>query len=102
MHEHVSVRHPDLVTHAATISAAGDRVATAAAAGTTVRSSPEAYGKLCVMVPAMLGALQDALVNGIAAAADSLHDTAARLHTTAAAYAATDQRASDHIRSAGR
>jgi hypothetical protein len=92
MHEQVTVRHPDLVTHAATVTAVGDRVSTAAQAGQAVRPSSDAYGKLCFMVPAMLGALQDVLVDGIASAADSLHDTATRLRTTAEAYEATDRR----------
>jgi hypothetical protein len=99
MHEQVTVRHPDLVTHAGTVTAIGDRVGVAAQAGRAVRASSAAYGKLCVMVPAMLGALQDVLVDGIASAADSLHDTATRLRTTAEAYEATDRRASDNIRS---
>ena len=91
MFEQVSVRHPDLVTHAATVSAIGDQVTTAAQAGRAVRPGIDAYGKLCVMVPAMLGALQDVLVGGIESAAGSMQDTASRLHTTAQAYAITDQ-----------
>jgi hypothetical protein len=102
MFEQVAVRHPDLVTHASTVSAIGDQVTIAAQAGHTVRPGPEAYGKLCVMVPAMLAALQDALVEGISSAAGSMQDTAARLRLTAQAYEATDQRraeAFDSIRS---
>jgi hypothetical protein len=92
MRDHVAVRHPGLVTHAATVAAIGDEVGAAARAGRAVRPGPEAYGRLCVMVPAMLSALQDVLVDGIASAADSLHDTAARLRTTAQSYEATDRR----------
>jgi hypothetical protein len=102
MHEQVTVRHPDLVTHAATVTAIGDRVGVAAQAGRAVRAGADAYGKLCVMVPAMLGALQDVLVDGIDSAAGSLHDTATRLRTTAEDYDATDRRraeAFDNIRS---
>ena len=104
MFEQVAVRHPDLVTHASTVSAIGDQVTIAAQAGHTVRPGPEAYGKLCVMVPAMLGALQDVLVSGIDSAADSLRETSVRLRTTAHSYEATDQRRAevfDAIRSAG-
>jgi hypothetical protein len=92
MRDQVTVRHPDLVTHAATVTAAGDRVSTAAQAGRAVRPDSDAYGKLCFMVPAMLGALQDVLVDGIASAAESLHDTATRLRTTAEDYETTDRR----------
>jgi hypothetical protein len=104
MFEQVSVRHPDLITHAATVSAIGDQVTTAAQAGRAVRPGPDAYGKLCLMVPAMLGALQDVLVSGIDSAADSLRETSVRLRTTAQSYEATDQRRAevfDAIRSAG-
>jgi hypothetical protein len=95
MQPQVAVHHPDLITHAAAVSAIGDEVVTAAQAGRVVRPSGEAYGKLCVLVPAMLAGLQDVLVDGIASAADSLHDTAARLRTTAEGYAATDQQSAD-------
>jgi len=91
----VVVRHPDLLTHATTVSAIGDEVVTAAQAGRVVRPSSEAYGKLCVMVPAMLAGLQDALVGGVASAADSLHETATRLRVTAESYAAADQQSAD-------
>lgn len=90
MTDHVAVRHAQVIAHAATVRATGDRVGAAAQAGRAVRPGLEAYGKLCVMVPTMLGALQDVLVGGIASAADSLHDTAARLVTTAQQYEATD------------
>ena len=88
----VTVRHPDLMTHAATVSAIGDEVGTAEQAGQVVRPGGDAYGKLCAMVPAMLAGLQDILVGGIGSAAGSMHDTAARLRTTAESYAAADQR----------
>jgi hypothetical protein len=98
MYEQVSVRHPDLVTHAGTMSAIGDQVTTAAQAGRAVRPSPEAYGKLCMMVPAMLGSLQDVLTDGIDTAAQSLHDTADRLRATAQSYDDTDQSSADALR----
>ena len=92
MDREVSVRRPDLAAHAATVSAIGDQVGVAAQAGRAVRPGPEAYGKLCLMVPVMLDALQDVLVSGIEAAGEALHDSAARLRATAGSYAATDRR----------
>jgi hypothetical protein len=92
MNSQVEVRPDELVAHAATVTAIGDRVAATAAAGRAVRPGADAYGRLCALVPSMLGALQDVLVDGIASAAGSLHDTAGRLRTTAAGYASTDQR----------
>jgi len=87
----VEVRPQDLVTHAGHVEAVADQVTTAAQAGAAVRPGTDAYGKLCVMVPLMLGALQDVLVDGIRSAAGSLDDTGARLRTTAESYRATDE-----------
>lgn len=92
MTDHVAVRHRELLAHAGTVRASGDHIDAAADAGRAVRLGPEAYGKLCVMVPAMLGALQDVMVDGMASAAGSLRDTAGRLITTVRHYEATDGR----------
>jgi hypothetical protein len=50
------------------------------------------------MVPVMLGALQDVLVDGIATAAESVQDTGARLRATAADYDAADRRGAAALR----
>ena len=91
MTDHFGVRPQDLVAHAARVEAIGDRVTTAAEAGAAVRPGVDAYGKLCVLVPIMLGALQDVVVDGIRSAAGALDDTGARLRTTAQDYTATDE-----------
>jgi hypothetical protein len=98
MAEHLRVRPADLVSHAGRVEAVGDRVATAAQAGAATRPGGDAYGKLCVMVPVMLGALQDVLVDGIATAAESVQDTGARLRATAADYDAADRRGAAALR----
>ncbi len=90
MTDRFGVRPDDLVAHAGHVEAIGDQVTTAAEAGAAVRPGPDAYGKLCVMVPVMLGALQDVVVDGIRSAAGTLDDTGARQRTTAESYAATD------------
>jgi hypothetical protein len=95
MSDQVGVRHTELVTHAGHVDDIGDHVSTAAQAGVAVRAGNAAYGKLCVMVPVMLNALQDVLIGGINSAAESLHDTGTRLRTTAAEYETTDQRRAD-------
>ena len=92
MSDRIGVRPADLTAHAGRIEAIGDRVATARQAGDVVRAGAGAYGQLCVMVPVMLGVLQDLLIGGIGAAAGSLHDTGDRLRTAADAYETTDQR----------
>ena len=101
MAEQFGVRHGDLVTHAGSVEAVADQVSTAARAGATVRAGNEAYGKLCTMVPLMLNALQDTLIDGIDSAASSLRDTGTRLRATAGDYEATDARNASAVRSAG-
>ncbi len=91
MTDRFEVRPGDLVQHADRVEAVADRVTTAAEAGAAVRPGTDAYGKLCVMVPLMLGALQDVVVDGIRSAAGALDDTGARLRTTAESYRATDE-----------
>jgi ABC-type Zn2+ transport system substrate-binding protein/surface adhesin len=85
------VRPQDLVAHAGHVEAIADKVTTAAEAGAAVRPGFDAYGKLCMFVPVMLGALQDVVVDGIRSAAGALDDTGARLRTTAESYQATDE-----------
>jgi hypothetical protein len=101
MSDQVGVRHAELVTHAGNVEGLAEQVTTAAQAGSAVRAGSDAYGKLCVMVPAMLNALQDVLVDGINAAAESLHDTGARLRTTAAEYESSDKRRADVFKGIG-
>ncbi|WP_245923903.1 type VII secretion target [Paractinoplanes atraurantiacus] len=71
MSDRMSVRATELVTHAGHVEAVADGVATAAGAGRAVRAGNDAYGQLCVMVPAMLNALQDILVDGLDECAES-------------------------------
>jgi hypothetical protein len=101
MTDQVGVRHAELVTHAGHVEAIGDRISMAASAGASVRAGNDAYGKLCVMVPVMLNALQDVLVDGINAAAGSLHDTGVRLRATASDYETTDRRRADVFQAIG-
>lgn len=95
MPDQVGVRSTELSTHAGAVEAIAARLSASASAGAAVRARSDAYGRLCVMVPVMLNALEDVLVDGIRAAAASLHDTGARLRTTAAEYDTTDRRRAD-------
>jgi Excreted virulence factor EspC, type VII ESX diderm len=92
MTDRFGVRHRELITHAGHVERIGDRVGAAQQAGAAVRAGGHAYGTLCVLVPVALGALQEVLVDGIASAAQALHDTGARLRATAEEYDAADQR----------
>jgi hypothetical protein len=88
--EELRVRPEDLVAHAARIGTVAGQVETARQAGEAVRPSADAYGRLCTIVPILLGGLQDLVVDGIDAAADSLRDTGERLRITARGYESTD------------
>jgi len=91
MSDGFAARPADITSHATTVAAIGDSVTTAAEAGATVQAGAEAYGKLCVIVPVMLGALQHTLVGGLRSASSSLQATAGDLRATASDYEATDQ-----------
>jgi hypothetical protein len=88
----VAVVAADLVSHAGHVATIAQQVTTAAEAARSTTPGPEAYGRLCVMVPIMLGALQSIVVDGIDTAAKSLHDTGDRLRSVAAEYGSVDER----------
>ena len=98
MSDHFGVRQSDLAAHAGTVAAIGNRVAAAALAGAAARAGGDAYGRLCVMVPIMLNALQDVLIGGIDEAADSLQDTGSRLRAAAQDYTGADERGRSALR----
>ncbi|XVU22908.1 type VII secretion target [Actinoplanes sp. CA-054009] len=101
MSDRVSVRSTELVTHASHVEAVADGVATAAGAGRAVRADNGAYGQLCVMVPAMLNALHDILVDGLDECAESLRDTGAKLRVTAGEYDASDAYSAGLLKNSG-
>jgi hypothetical protein len=90
--DQVAVRRSELTAHVGRVESIGADVTTAARAAGAVRAGGDAYGTLCVLVPIALNAVQDILVDGISAAADSLRDTGRRLRTTAQDYDAADRR----------
>ena len=100
--EGVAVRPADLIAHAGHVDAVAAGVGQARQAAATTAPGPDAYGKLCVIVPALLGQLQGVVVDGVAAAEQSLHDTAGRLRETAAGYTGTDELAATAVRQSGR
>ena len=100
--EGLSVTPADLLSHASRVDAAAAAVGQARQAAATTTPGPDAYGKLCVIVPILLGQLQDLVVDGIAAAEQSMHDTAGRLRDAAAGYTDTDERAATAVRRSGR
>ncbi|HEY6595299.1 MAG TPA: type VII secretion target [Asanoa sp.] len=97
----VTVRPSALVAHATHVDAVGSAVDSAGQAGAATRPGAEAYGRLCTIVPMLLGQLQSHVVGGIAAAGDSLRDTAGRLRTAADGYGGSDQRSASTVSRAG-
>jgi Excreted virulence factor EspC, type VII ESX diderm len=97
-HGEVQVSASALVSHAGAVDRIGDGLTTAVQAGEAVRMGADAYGKLCQFVPLLLNGLQHAMVDGMAAAAESVHDTAERLRSVAADYDVSDGNAVNRLR----
>jgi hypothetical protein len=87
-----------LHTHASTVDYIGDGLTMAADAGHAVQTDAGAYGQLCQFVPALLNQLQQAMVDGMVTAADSVHETADALRSVAAAYDRADTASADRLR----
>ena len=98
----VTVVPAELLRHAGHVDQVAAGLALAADAGSTTRPGPEAYGRLCVIVPALLDELQEVIVDGISSAARSLEDTADRLRVAAEGYTSADHRSETALRHAGR
>lgn len=87
-----------LTAHASMVDSIGDELTAAANAGHTVLTDTGAYGQLCQFVPAILNQLQQAMVDGMATAAASAHETADALRSVAAAYDNADHASADRLR----
>jgi hypothetical protein len=90
--DHLGVSAAELDTHARHVEAIQDEVSLAGQAGVAVRAGPDSYGRLCVVVPVMLGALQDVLVEAVGRAADGLRESADDLRLVAEHYSDSDER----------
>jgi hypothetical protein len=95
----VRVDSAGLVSHAGEVDRIADGLATAVQAGAAVRTGSGAYGVVCRFVPVLLNGLQQAMVEGMGAAAGSVRDTADRLRSVAAAYDTADGNAVTRLRS---
>jgi hypothetical protein len=99
----VAVTPADLRAHAARVDEIAGQITTAKQAGDAVRLDAGAYGKLCAMLPVLLGGLQGLVIDGIDAASQSLRDSGERLRTAAQSYQTTDNNVAarhDRIRNA--
>ncbi|MEU1244062.1 type VII secretion target [Micromonospora parva] len=89
----IQVDPDDLTAHAARLDRCAGSLDTAHQAGQHVRLGADAYGQLCAMMPVLLDGLQQAVVDGIGAAATSVRDTAGRLRVGADRYRSSDAHA---------
>jgi hypothetical protein len=89
-----------VVVHSGHVDTVADQIAVACEAGRTVRVDQNAYGQLCTIVPVMVNALQDLVLEAIDTAHGSLHETADRLRTAAGVYQQTDEAAAEVVRGA--
>jgi len=85
--------------HAGSVDTAADAITTAKAAAAQVQMGGEAYGKICVLLPGLIGMLSGSGVEALDAAATSLRETANHLRPAAGSAKQTD-RASATRRSA--
>lgn len=97
----IGVRPADLHAHGGHVQAVADGVEEALAAGRAVRAGSGAYGQLCLMVPVLLGALQDVLIDGIADAATAVRDTGDRVRAAADGYERADEENASRLRRTG-
>jgi excreted virulence factor EspC (type VII ESX diderm) len=97
----LEVNPADLHSHATHVDTVADGLGTAEQAGEAVQVGVDAYGRLCTTVPLLLGWLRDGVIDGIATAEDSLHDSADRLRRVAVGYQQSDEAAVSRIPQAG-
>lgn len=76
--------------HAGTVAGLADELQSAFDVATGVRLTPEAYGKTCEPVTAMLNAAAEAAGGVLRTGIDALEQAAANLRDTATTYAETD------------
>jgi hypothetical protein len=91
MADRYEVLTESLTKHAGTVDRIADQVAQAAAAGHQMGLPSDAYGRLCVDLPAMLNPLQELGALALTACAKQLNGAAAEIRATAQDYAAVDE-----------
>jgi hypothetical protein len=91
-----------IVRHAATVDEVASRVAEGRGAAGAVELGPEAYGKLCSLIPALLDPVQTAVIDALGEATDALQSAADDLRATARDYTGTDTRAADDFHGGAR
>lgn len=91
MADYYEVLTESLAKHAGTVDRIADQMAQAAAAGHQMGLPSDAYGLLCVDLPAMLNPLQELGALALTACAKRLNTAAGGIRATARDYAAVDE-----------
>jgi len=80
----------ELRSHASKLQGLGDELGTALDAARQVSMSSEAYGVLCSFFVPIVQTVSEPGVDGLRAAEESMHETAAQINDTAATYESGD------------
>ncbi|GAA1638304.1 type VII secretion target [Actinoplanes couchii] len=88
----------ELRRHAAHLDVIAGELDEIKQAGGAVVPAPDSYGRLCVVVPDLLGRLQAPLTAAIGAAGQSVRDTAGTVRGVADSYEAADEATAAAIR----
>lgn len=91
MAEQYEVLTEALTAHAGNVDRIADQMAQATAAGQHMSLRSDAYGALCVELPAMINPLQGLAAIALTACAKHLSDAASGIRATARDYAAVDE-----------
>ncbi|MEU8242049.1 type VII secretion target [Actinoplanes missouriensis] len=91
----------ELRRHASCLDAAAEALERVRIAGDDTGMTPDAYGHLCVMVPALLDQVRAPLVAAIEAAARAVGNSADAVRRAAGEYQFTDDTAADDLRRDG-
>ncbi|GAB2567820.1 hypothetical protein Aab01nite_44280 [Paractinoplanes abujensis] len=87
-----------IMRHASTVDDVAEQVAQGRSAASSVVIGRDAYGFLCQLIPSLLDPIQDATVNALQEATDSLQRASDDLRATAREYNASDERTAGAFR----
>ena len=87
--------------HAGNVERVSDAMETARSAVHDITMDTGAYGELCQFLPAILSPVFGLGAEALYSSVDALHETAAKLRTTAASMSGSDAASRDRIAQAG-
>ncbi|MBO3736851.1 type VII secretion target [Actinoplanes flavus] len=97
----LSVTPDELLRHSAHLRDIAGELGEIGRAAVTTQPGPEAYGRICAVVPRLLDQFREPLVEAIGVAATSVRDTADAVRGVAESYELSDEAASTAVRDTG-